>query len=347
MVDTRFLGCLGCTGVAAVIVLLYPAAALIGLMLGILPGIFLGAAPVLFVYLVAWWGFRWLVVKGEMVAGFDPRTRLVRWMANLLAAGIILAFAIMIPRTVNAPLAQEIEELQITDVQPPGIIKLPAIVAVELPKRYESSHGGGPYCEALCLRLLYNGVVSRVIAAEIRPDGKIEPASSYRIERRDQCPKPDLPNSLIVWLGELHAEGGVRSMGIKDRVRARISAGECLVRGAGRVEDADAVISFREIKKGIGSFQGPWNLRLDTVGARRLEIVEADGRVLYRRTEVTAEPLIVPLLSTAAAGFLTTVTYSGWARSKTETSTLGPNGRDILPGLLGEGSRLPDQPVVP
>ena len=143
MVDTRFLGCLGCTGVAAVIVLLYPAAALIGLMLGILPGIFLGAAPVLFVYLVAWWGFRWLVVKGEMVAGFDPRTRLVRWMANLLAAGIILAFAIMIPRTVNAPLEQEIEELQITDQPRWGPLLRSALPAPALQWRCLSCHRRG------------------------------------------------------------------------------------------------------------------------------------------------------------------------------------------------------------
>jgi hypothetical protein len=327
--------------------LLYPAAALIGLMMGILPGIFLGAAPALFVYLVAWRGLRWLVLKVEVVAGCDPGTWQARWIANLLAVGIIFVVAIMIPRTLNAPLEQQTAQLQATDVQPPGIIKLPAIIAVDLPKFYYGSQGKGPYCEALCLRLLYNGVVSRVIAAEIRPDGKIEPASSYRIERRDQCPKPDLPNSLIVWPGERRAERGARSMGIIDRVRARISAGECLVREAGRIDDAEAIISFREIKKGISSFQGPWTLRLDTVGARRLEIVEADGRVLYRRTEVTAEPLTVPLLSTAAAGLLTSVTYSGWARGKTETSPLGPNGRDILPGLLGEGSRPPDQPVVP
>jgi hypothetical protein len=340
--DRRFIGCLGCTGLAAIVVLLFPAAALIGFMMGILPGIFLGAAPSLFFYLIAWWGVRWLALKIETAAGFDPNMPLVRWVANFVAIGIVLAVTVIVPRTVNAPLEQEVAELQATDVAS-GPVKLPAIVAVILPKFY-SMTGDAPHCEAICLRLLYNGVVSRVIAAEIGYSGKIETAASYHIERRDQCPNPNLRDSLVVWPGEIRAEGGVRPAGPLDRVRARISAGECLIRGTGRIEDADAVISFREMKKGASKFSGPWKLRLDTASARRLEVTEADGRVLYRRTEVTAEPLSVPLHSVAAAGFFTTVTYAGWARNEIEHSPIGPQGRDVLPGLLGEASRTPDPP---
>jgi hypothetical protein len=344
LVDTRFLGCLGCTGVAAVIVLLYPAAALIGFWMGILPGIFLGIAPSLFVYLVAWRGLRWIALKIEAFAGFDPEARPARWAANLVAIVVVALVAIAIPLAINAPLKQQIAQLQATDAQPPGNIKLPAVVVVELPKFYEGTPSKAPYCEAICLRLLYNGAVSRVIAAEILADGKIEPASSFRIERRDQCPKPDFPRSRIVWPGEWRVERGNKPIGIEDRVRARISAGECLVREEGRVEDADAVISFREIKRGFERFRGPWKLHLDTVGARRLEIIGANGSVLYRRTEVSAEPLVVPLTTSTEAGLLTTVTYSGCARRKLEISPLGPHGRDILPGLLGEASRPPDLP---
>ena len=95
---------------------------------------------------------------------------------------------------INAPHEQEIAQLQATDLQPAGVIKLPAIVAIELPSSSHSGRRGeGPYCEALCLRLLYNGAVARVIAAARSPDGKKIELASYRIERRDQCPKPDLP----------------------------------------------------------------------------------------------------------------------------------------------------------
>ena len=83
--DKSFLGCLGCTGAAAIVVLLFPAAALIGYFMGIVPGIFLGVSPALFVYLVTWWGLRWVALKIESFAGFDLNARMVRWTANIVA----------------------------------------------------------------------------------------------------------------------------------------------------------------------------------------------------------------------------------------------------------------------
>jgi hypothetical protein len=275
-VDKRFLGCLGCTGAAAIVVLLFPAAALIGYFMGILPGIFLGLAPSLFVYLIVWWGLRWVALKFGSLAGLDVNARMVRWTANLVAIAIIATFAVVTPLAINAPLEQQIAELQATDVQLPGTIKLPAVVAVELPKSFAGGKGKPPYCEGLCLRLLFNGVVSRVIAAEIGYRGNIEPASSYRIERRDQCPEPDFMALPIVWPGERWVEKG-RPAAMDNRVRARILAGECLVREVGRIADAEAVISFRELKKGLARFDGPLTLRLDTVSAKRLEIIEPEA----------------------------------------------------------------------
>src|SRR5262249_51548742 len=162
--------------------------------------------------------------------------------------------------------------LQATDVAPSDVIKLPAVVAIELPKFSQGARGEGPFCEALCLRLLYNGVVSRIISVARFPDGKTELAG-YRIERREQCPKADLPRPLIVWPRE-HLAGPKR---VEERVQARIAAGECLVREAGRIEDAGVVIAFRVAKAGISPFREPWNLWLDSADAKRLEIVEADG----------------------------------------------------------------------
>jgi hypothetical protein len=346
LAPTHFLRFLGCTGVAALIVMAYPAAAVFGLLLGGLPGLFLGVAPSLFVYLVIWWGLKWLALRLALGAGLASGTRQVRWVANFAPVAILLVVAFTIPGMVNAPHEQEIAQLQATDLQSPGVIKLPAIVAIELPSASHSSRRGeGPYCEALCLRLLYNGAVARVIAAARSPDGKKIELASYRIERRDQCPKPDLPRTLIVWPEQHRALRGTKLRRVEDRVQARISAGECLVRDAGRIEDADTVISVLNVRAGADIFQGPWNPRLDTVSARRLEIAEADGRVLYRRTEVTAALLSSPLRSTAGGGLLTTVTYAGWARSRSDTQPLGPDARDILPGLLGEeASRLPDLP---
>jgi hypothetical protein len=248
-VGRGFLIFLACTGIAAVIALLFPGAVALGFILGILPGIFLGSAPSLLIYLVAWWAVRWIVLRVQALAGFNPAAPLSTRLANLVALVIVAIPAIAIPLVINAPFQQQIAMLQATDVQPNGPIKLPAIVAVELPKSYGDK---APYCEAICLRLLYNGVVSRVIAAEILRDGKVEPATSYRIERRDECPKPEFSPRSIVWPGEWRSERGKRTIGMEDRVRARIAAGECLVREEGHLEDAEVVISLREIRASIG-----------------------------------------------------------------------------------------------
>lgn len=344
MAQSRFPYVLGCTGLAALIVMALPATAMFGLFLGILPGVILGLTPSLFIYLLAWGTLRWLVLKLGAAAGFNSGSPTFRRTANLVPVAILMVLAFAIPDMINAPHEREIAQLQTTDVQPSDAIKLPAIVAIELPSSsYRGRRGEGPLCEALCLRLLYNGVVSRVIAVGRFPNGSTEVAG-FRIERRDQCPKADLPRSLIVWPRQ-HLEMGTGPRNIADRVQARVAAGECLVREGGRIEDAGMVISFRTTKAGDSPFRAPWSLRLDTVDAKRLEIAQADGRVLYRRTQVHAELLSAPLQSTAGGGLLTSVTYVGWAYRVVDAQPLGPDGRDILPSLLGkEASRPPDVP---
>ena len=344
MAHSRFLYVLGSTGLAALIVMAYPFTAVFGLFLGILPGVILGLTPSLFIYLLAWGTLRWLVTKLWTVAGLNPTSGALGRAANLVSVAILMVLAFAIPGMINAPREEEIAQLQAMDVQPSDVIKLPAIVAVELPSSsYARRPGEGPYCEALCLRLLYNGVVSRVIVVARSHDGRTELAG-YRIERREQCPKADLPRSLIVWPQQYLAMGTGPKQ-VEDRVKARVAAGECLVREAGRIEDAGMVIAVRTLKAGTSPFRAPWSLRLDTVDAKRLEIVEADGRVLYRRTQIIAELLSAPLRSTAGGGLLTSVTYVGWAYRAARTQEFGPDGRDILPSLLGkEASRPPDVP---
>jgi hypothetical protein len=343
LAHSRFLYYLGCVGVAALIVMAFPVTAVFGLFLGIVPGIILGLTPSLFIDLLAWGTLRWLVLNLATLAKLNPASRQVRWTANLVPVAILMVLAFAIPRMINAPHEQEIAQLQATDVEPSDVIKLPAVVAIELPKFWLGARGEGPFCEALCLRLLYNGVVSRVISIARSPNGTTELAS-FRIERRDQCPKPDLPRSLIVWPRQ-HLEMGTGPKSVENRVKARIAAGECLVREAGRVEDAGLVIAFRSAKAGVSPLRQPWNLWLDSADAKRLEIVEADGRVLYRRTQITAELLSAPLRSTAGGRLLTSVTYMGWAYRVVNIQPLGPDGRDVLPTLLGkEASRPPDVP---
>jgi hypothetical protein len=344
LAHSRFLYVLGFTGLAALIVIAFPHTAMFGLFFGILPGIILGLTPSLFVYLFAWAMLRWLVLKLGTVTGFHPASGALARMANFVPVAILMVLGFAIPGFINAPREEEIAQLQATDMQPSDVIKLPAVVAIELPSSsYARRQGERPYCEALCLRLLYNGVVSRVIVIARSHNGSTELAG-YRIGRRDQCPKAVLPRSLIVWPQvDFVTRTGPR--GVWDRVNARVAAGECLESEAARIEDADMVIAVRSIKAGARRLGSQRSLWLDTVDAKRLEIAGADGRALYRRTQVTAELLSAPLRSTAGAGLLTTVTYVGWAYRVVDSQPLGPDGRDILPDILGkEASRPPDMP---
>ena len=335
---------LGVTGVATIIVLIVPGSVVLGFLLGGLPGAFLMIAPTLFIYLAPWWGLTWLILKLGTIAGFDAASWRLRGLAILLPIAPIAFAAFKIPATINAPREHEMLQLQASDMQPSGIIKLPATVAIELPA---SSHSDfrrrelRPTCEALCLRLLYNGAVSRVIAVARFPDGRVDRASFW-IERSDQCPDPELRPNLIRWAGE----GSNGPYGIAATVQARIAAGECLVRGAGRIEEADVIISVGYVKVGdrfVASQLNPW---LDFTSAERLEIVEAGGRVLYRYTQVQSALLDAPLRWTTSFGLLTTVVISGWVRrGQPSKPSIGPDGREILPGILGaEVTRPPDPP---
>ena len=335
---------LGVTGVATIIVLVMPGSVVLGFLLGGLPGAFLMIAPTLFIYLAPWCGLTWLILKLGTIAGFDAASWALRGMAILLPIAPIAFAAFKIPAMINAPREQEMVQLQASDVQPTSIIKLPATVAIELPAASHSDFRRGelrPTCEALCLRLLYNGAASRVIAMARFPDGRVDQAG-FRIERRDQCPDPELRPHLIRWPGE----GNNGPYGIAGNVQARIAAGECLVRDAGRIEEADVIISLGYVKLGDRFVASQWNPWFDFTNAERLEIVEAGGRVLYRYTQVQSALLDAPLRWTTSFGLLTTVVISGWVRrGQLSKPSIGPDGREILPGILGaEVTRPPDPP---
>jgi len=124
----------------------------------------------------------------------------------------------------------------------------------------------------------------------------------------------------------------------------RAGFARALLRGPAQVEEAQVNIAFRTIKRGSGPLDHPWALTLDTVRVNRLEVTRNEGQILYRRTEVAVEPLVAPLLFEMRAGLLTSVSYAGWARTKQIHLKLGPNGRDVLPDLFGDASRVPDAP---
>jgi hypothetical protein len=331
-------------GVSAGLAVAIPQLAFIGFLFGIVPGIFLSVAPAVFAYSLAWWSARAALLAIAKRSGLDPDRKFVSPMFGVLAAISIALPAVLVPQSINASTMEKAAELRADDHDHAGPIALPSIVAVLLASNTSKSADPKTFldCETLCQRLLYNKAVSRVIVAEApRPSGSNKhprPVAEYRIEQRDQCPTPALSNRDVVWPVDQRAR-------TVSRVRARIAAGECLIGEAGNIGAASLTITYRELKQGLRYFAHPWSPRLDTIQAYRLEIVDADGGILYRRTEVNADPLTTPLLSSVAAGFFTTVTYAGLARSHVEYSPLGPDGRDVLPALLGTASRPPDPPT--
>src|SRR5262249_41694732 len=152
--------------------------------------------------------------------------------------------------------------------------------------------------------------VSRVVVADRLPASAV---GAFWIERRDQCPEPALPRYELRWAVDFQLFKYWETP--QQQVRARIARGECLVQGDGRLEEAGAIIAFRRIKERDTIFANPWRLRLDTIEAIRLEIVDREGRTLYRGTEVRTAPLVAPLLIDTH-GLLASIGYVGWARSE-------------------------------
>jgi hypothetical protein len=336
----RFTAYLGCTGIVAVLVIAFPGIVLFGLLAGVVPGILLGITPSLFCYSLAWWATRALVLKAAAVRWAAPTSdvgrRALRTAAGGLAVVIVALPALLVPQVMNSSLAGRVAALRADDRDVAAPLAFPPVIAIALSDNYDWLHKQ-LFCETLCQRLLYSGSVSRVVVADAIPQRAV---GAFWIERRGQCPEPALPHSEVRWAVDFPLNRGDAP---EEQVRARIARGECLIQGAGSLDEAGVIIAFRKIKEGASIFANPWSLSLDTVAATRLEIVDREGRALYRRTEVKNQPLVVPLLIDARAGLLTSVTYVGWARSETTDGAIGPNGRDVLPGLLGPAARLSDR----
>jgi hypothetical protein len=338
---TRLATYFACTGITALLVVVFPGVVLVGLFAGVLPGILLGLAPSVFMYSLLWWGLYVLIRRSvPLVATTTPNDitrRPIGRSVVAIAALILAAFAVVVPYTVNVRFDPLVAELRADDKEPTTISNLPPVISV----LDRDSFGKDNYCNSLCLRLLYNGAVSRVVVANGR---KTATPAAFWIERRDNCPEPAIKShGYEVWPGELSSQ---RPNHIEGRVRARISAGECLLQGTGDINEAGAVISIGKVRNGANIFGHPWALWLDTITATRMEIVQSDGRLLYRRTEVVSNPLSVPLVVETRAGLLTSVTYAGWGRSEQKLSPIGTKGRDALSGLLGSQARLPDLPKL-
>lgn len=216
-------------------------------------------------------------------------------------------------------------------------VHVPRVVAVVLP----SDLGIDGLCETLCQRLLYNHAAQRVIVTVEKMPGSGKAGKAPRmfsIEHRRDCPDPPVSADEVVW----PHDGGAR---VLNRVRSLVAMGECLVETApAAIDKVQLTIAYRIVSEKWWVFMKPWVLPIDTIGANRVELIDAEGQVFYRRTEVRAGLLMQPLTVTAGMSLLSSVRYIGWARRDVKYSEVDLNGRKVLADLLGSAARPPDPP---
>lgn len=326
----------GLLGVAATIAIAWPPAVLIGLLLGFVPGILLWVAPSLLMYSLLWWITRAIIRRTPILA----KAGLLRFVVPALSATIVAVPAVLIPHRINMQAEDAAQRLRTNDFEPDKPIVLPdTTVALVIDGNYNWLKRK-PSCETLCVRLLFNSAVARVIAVDPAHGNS---TTAFWIERRETCPdRPNL-NFDVRWTTDFPL---VRGDMFEDRVRTRIARGECLIEADGHLDEAAATISYRHVQKGTPLFQRPWSFQPGPPVVNRLEISGADGAMIYRRTEVTIIDLATPLQIETAAGFLTTVTYAGWGRYEKTFGQIGPHGRDVLPQILGDAARKPEKSSI-
>jgi hypothetical protein len=332
---TIYIGCVGALALAAIA---WPGLVLVGLFMGVIPGLLIALSPSLFVYSLSWWGMRTLLLKLRAwvpISSIGAPSQVV----HILSVAIVVACAVAIPQLSDTRANRAAQVLQAGDRAPAEAVRLPPVVVLILEGNYDWS-ARKPFCETLCLRLLFNSAVDRVIAVDPVHDNA---TSAFWIERHDHCPAAVRFGFGVQWNDIPFVRGDTW----EDRIRARTARGECLVAGEGRPEEAAMTISYRTVEKGVSAFERPWALELGPPAVHRLEISEASGETVYRRTEVVTERLASPLRIETAAGLLTTVTYAGWARAKSTSAPIGVHGRDVLPQLLGGALRKPDVDISP
>lgn len=323
---------IGVLGLASLIAIAWPSAVLIGLFVGLVPGILLWLAPSLFMYSLLWWITRALVRQIPMFV----QAGLLRLIISGFIATIVAIPAVIIPRHFNVRAQGVAQLLQATDFEPDQPIVLPdTTVGLVIDENYNRQKRR-PYCETLCARLLFDSTVARVIAVDPARGNPV----AFWIERRESCPdRPNL-NLAVRWPTDFPLARGDM---LEDRVRTRIDRGECLMEGDGRLEEAAATISYRHIQKGTELFQRSWSLQPGPPVVNRLEIADLGGAIVYRRTEVTIIALSTPLQIETAAGF---ATHVGWERFNVTLGQIGPHGRDILPHILAAAVRKPERSPI-
>lgn len=323
-----FLASLAVLGLITFFIWLIPPIVLAGFLIFFLPGLILLAVPTIFLYMAVGGAITGAAVALLRAAGMEPG-RVVRIATASAAATATVALGFLPPTILNPAVDRMRAELTSGDVAASDPITVPGTVGITV--RSLENH-----CGSLCLRLLYNGAARRVVVSQTLGD---DAPVAYEVERLGSC-APASYQTLRETQVAFPADSG---SSVEYQTRKRMEAGECLVARGGSLDEAELVVGVRSILRRRSSTLTR-ALPEDTVEADRITISDGFGRVLFRRTEVRAAALSSPVWITSGSPYRSAPGYFGFARDQTTSGEIGPEGRDVLPALLGDDVRLPDLP---
>lgn len=330
----RALTFFGVTGALALLALSFPPAVFVAGLFLIVPGLILWAASPVFMYSVL--GY----VSWHATEGMRPPARFAIVLAAVavVAVGPVWYF--------NLPINQLRAEMTADDLLNGPIPPLnDKTLAILTPSR--GRYGGQPRrdtdCDSICQRLLYNGAVRRVIRGAFAAGVPVsEPAvvRAYRIEQRESCPSATLPDDTDSWPGDPQDYADRE----RDRIGARIAAGQCLISESATLAEADYLLRDYSVRQPPPE---PASGIADTVQARRLEfgasVIGGPPRIIHRRTQVESRPVAMPFMivndihgNSMAAGFLRLKAVDNRYTFQSETRA-----------LFGDGVKFPERNASP
>ena len=176
-------------------------------------------------------------------------------------------------------------------------------------------------CDALCQRSLLNGAVGAIIMVRVNsvalPLDDQWQGTLYRLEKRAQCP----PINIEYNDGVAPVKGEKRVLHDKtslDLLQIEAAKGNCLISEPAKVGDADAVLVFGNVKRGLQPDGAGLDLYADTASASRLLFYTrqaGDIQERYRSTYVRLykiSPAIVP----ADGNLMNVKIVPQWSRSE-------------------------------
>jgi hypothetical protein len=296
--------------------------------IGIPIGIYLMAAPFLFLVVFGTWFLRRWLGEG--------------WMGTGSALVVTLALLAAPPYFANLKL-EAIGKAQVAGDLDEGTMPKGKSIAVRY-DRYWGKSKGVLNCDGFCQRALINGVAERVMMVEQDLNLAIDPmleVDSFRLEKRAFCAPVQLPQGYdpIKIREEQKDWKGKR---VDELMQLEIAKGNCLIAEESMLGTADVILSVGRARQGKNTLTAGLFLLADTVNADRIAMHERQGTAYtetYRKTFVVTYKL-APLYAPTAEGGSELRMYPALARLR-ETINIDekyyetPDWTAFLTGRLG------------